>query len=170
MPRKKPGVAKPECAKGAICFSGEVHEGGGFRKHLTANLDFVLDLPGSFDIVSTDHNHHCKLSTWVANPPLRAHHDTEIDAEYDWTAEQEVQTSPREFRFPTNCADFELLFDLSETDAGKYIAQLHSLAKGHGRLWITDSKVTHSHGTVSNENGAIEWMRFSVEIELSNSH
>ena len=165
-PRKKPGVAKPECAQGAICVSGELREGGEFRKHLTSTLDFILNLPGGVDIVSTDPQDHCKLSAWVANPPLRAHHDTEIDAAYDWTAEQEVQTSPREFRFPTNCADFERLLTLSETDAEKYLAQLHSLGKGYGRLWITDAKVTHSHGTVSKANGAIEWMKFSVEIEL----
>jgi hypothetical protein len=58
--------------------------------------------------------------------------------------------------------------ELSETNAEKYFAQLESLAKGQGRLWITDSKVSHSHGSVSPENGAIEWMRFSVEVKLPN--
>jgi hypothetical protein len=170
MPRKAPGLAKPECAKGAICFSGEVHEERQFRKHLTPNLDFIFDLPGGFDVVSSDSNDPCKLSAWVANPPLRAHHDTEVDAGYDWTAEQEAQTSPRQFRFPTTCADFERLLDLSENDAGKYLAQLNSLARGNGRLWITDARVTHSHGRFSPENGAIEWLKFSLEIELPSSH
>jgi hypothetical protein len=117
MPRKQPGKAKPECAKGAICFSGEVREGGEFRRHLTSTLDFIVDLPGGIDVVWRDPKDRCKLAAWVANPPLRAHHDTEIDAAYDWTAEQEVQTSPRGFRFPTDCSDFERLLDLSETDA-----------------------------------------------------
>jgi hypothetical protein len=79
-----------------------------------------------------------------------------------------VQESPREFLFVTNCADFQTLYDLSQTDAGKYLANLELLAKGRGRLWITDSTVTPSHGGVSPENGAIEWIRFSVEIKPPN--
>lgn len=172
MKTRKAGrhAAKPECAKGAICFSGEVHEGGEFRKPLTAKLDFIFDLPGSFDVVSTDDKDRCKLSAWVANPPLMAHHATEVDAAYDWTAEQEIQAFPREFRFPMNCADFEQLLHLSETDAGKYFTLLHLLAKGQGRLWITDGKTTHSHDTMNSKNGAIEWVKFTVEIELPTSH
>ena len=103
MPRARPGEAKPpQCGQGSICFSGEVREGQEFRRPVSANLEFVLRLPGGFDIVPTQPGAvTCKLSSWVANPPLRAHHATEIDAAYDWTAEQEVQTSPRDFRFPT---------------------------------------------------------------------
>jgi hypothetical protein len=41
-----------------------------------------------------------------------------------------------------------------------------TLAKGHARLWITDSKVTHSHDSVVAGNGAIEWIKFAVEITL----
>jgi hypothetical protein len=167
-PRKVLVKAKPECVQGSICFSGEVREGEEFRKHLGPALDFVFRLPGGFDIVPGQREATCELSAWVANPPLRGHSDTEIDAAYDWTAEQEVQTSPREFRFPTNCADLERLYGLSQTDAEKYFANLTSLAKGQGRLWITDSRVTHSHGTISTENGAVEWMKFSVEIKLPN--
>ena len=168
MPRVRPGRAKPpQCAQGSICFSGEVREGQEYRRSVSDNLDFVLNLPGGFDVVPTQPGAAaCKLSAWVANPPLMAHHDTEIDAAYDWTAEQEVQTSPREFRFPTNCADYERLYQLSQTDAEKYLDNLRSLAKGEGRLWITDSRVTHSHGVVGRENGAVEWMKFTVELKL----
>jgi hypothetical protein len=150
------------------CFSGEVREGQTFRKDLNADLEFVLRLPGGFDVVSKHREDSCKLSSWVANPPLRAHHATEIDAAFDWSAEQEVQMSPREFHFVTNCADYQALYDLSETDAEKYFAHFDSLAKGQGRLWITDSRVTHAHDSSVKGNGAIEWMKFSVEIKLSN--
>jgi hypothetical protein len=166
--RRAPGASKPECAQGAICFSGEVREGQEFQKDLNADLEFVLHLPGGFDVISKHDGGSCKLSAWVANPPLRAHHDTEIDSAYDWTAEQEVQTSPREFRFATNCGDFQSLYDLSQTDAEKYFANLNSLAKGQGRLWITDSKTTHSHDSVVAGNGTVEWLKFSVEIKLPN--
>jgi hypothetical protein len=60
----------------------------------------------------------------AANPPFRAHHDTEIDAEYDWTAEQEVQTSPRVFRLAKSCKDYQRLLNLLETDAEKHLARL----------------------------------------------
>ena len=95
-----------------------------------------------------------------------AHHDTEIDAAYNWTAEQEVRTSPREFRLPTNCPDYEHLHNLSQTDATKYLASLTLLAKGRGRLWIVDSRITPSQTTPVPENGAVQWIKFSVEIEL----
>jgi serine protease inhibitor len=77
-----------------------------------------------------------------------------------------VETSPREFRFATSCAVYRALLDLSQTDAEKYVANFNSLANGEGRLWITDSRVTHSHGINSKEQGAVEWMKFSVEIKL----
>jgi hypothetical protein len=168
--RRVPGEAKPECAQGSICFSGDAAEVHDFRRVLNPDLDFVLGLPGGFAIVSRHASASCNNLFWVANPPFMAHHDTEIDAQYDWTAEQEVQTSPREFRFATKCADYKTLYDLSQADAEKYFANLESLANGHGRLWITDSRVSHSHGLVSKEQGAVEWIKFSVEIKLPNSN
>ena len=168
MPRKVPGASKPECTQGSICFSGEVREGQEFRKDLNEDLGFRALLPGGFTIVLRKAEVSCNDLFWIANPPFRAHHDTEIDAQYDWTAEQEVETSPRQFRFATNCSDYRTLYHLSEVDVEKYVANLESLANGQGRLWITDSRVTHSHGVVSREQGAIEWMKFSVEIKLPN--
>ena len=167
MPRKVPGASKPECAQGSICFSGEIREGQTFRKDITAGLEFVLGLPGGFQVEIKHAEASCKQLFWVADPPFHAHRPTEIDAQYDWTAEQEVETSPREFRFATSCEAYRTLFDLSQTDAEKYIADFKSLANGEGRLWITDSRVTHSHGINSKEQGAVEWMKFSVEIKLS---
>ena len=167
MPRKVPGASKPECAQGSICFSGEIREGQTFRKDLTAGLEFVLGLSGSFQVEIKQAEASCKQLFWVADPPFHAHRPTEIDAQYDWTAEQEVETSPREFRFATSCEAYRTLFDLWQTDAKKYVADFKSLTNGEGRLWITDSRVKHSHGINSKEHGAVEWMKFSVEIKLS---
>jgi hypothetical protein len=168
-PRKSPAASKskPECSQGSICFSGEVQDGQEFRRSLNAELDFVLRLPGGIDVVTTQSTRTCELASWVANPPLRAHHDTEIDAGYDWTAELEVRTSPREFRFPTNCADYKRLYDLSESaDADKYFANLTLLAKGQGRLWITDFRITPSQRSSPPGNGVVQWIKFSAEIKL----
>lgn len=165
-PRKVPGASKPECAEGSICFSGEVAEGQTFRKDLNADLEFVLRLPGEFRVDMTRAEDTCKKLFWVVYPPFHAHRLTEIDAQYDWTAEQEVETSPREFRFATSCAAYRTLFDLLQSDAEKFVANFESLANGEGRLWITDSRVTHLHGINSKEQGAVEWIQFSVEIKL----
>ena len=165
-PRKAPESSHQTCPTGAICFMGEVHEGETFRKDLNDSLEFVLRIPGGFDVISRSADPGCKLSSWVANPPLQAHHATEIDAAYDWTAEDEVRATPRDFRFVTSCEDFQALFDLSQQDAGKYFEKLPSLAKGQGRLWITDSKVTHARDISVAGHGAIEWLKFAVEIVL----
>ncbi len=102
---------------GPARYSGEAREGEEFRRNFSSDLDFVLGSPGGFDVVPKQpETATCKLSGWVANPPLMAHHNTEIDASYDWTAEQEVQTSPREFRLVTNCADYSRPSELSQAD------------------------------------------------------
>ncbi len=108
----------------------------------------------------------CKTLSWVADPPFHAHKLTEIDAMYDWTAEQEVQTSPREFRFATDCTAYKTLSRLLETDSESYMKNLDTQRKGQGRFWITDSRVTHSRDADGEHNGAVEWIKFSVEIKL----
>jgi hypothetical protein len=166
MQRKKPAASTPECVRGAVCFSGEVREGETFRRDINDKLEFVIGLPGGFRVGVKGVDEDCRKFSWVADTPFRAHRQTEIDAQYDWTAEQEVETSPREFRFGTNCAAYRALYDLLQTDAGKFVDNLPVLANGEGRLWITASRVTHSHGLNGKEQGAVEWIKFSVEIKL----
>jgi hypothetical protein len=168
MPQKLPGISKPECAQGSICFSAEIGEGQRFRKDLNAELEFVMSLPGGFQVQITHADDSCRNLFWVADPPFHAHRETEIDALYDWTAEQEVEPSPREFRFATSCETYRTLFDLWQTDVEKFADKSKSLANAQGRLWITDSRLTHSHGDISKEQGAVEWLKFSVEIKLPN--
>jgi hypothetical protein len=175
-PRKKPGASKPECARGAICFSGEVREGEEFRRNINADLDFVLLGGGGIGIAPRrpDDKTCGEEFAGVVTGPQRAHNDLELDGAYDWTAEQEVQTSPREFRFVTSCAEYRrasallqtVLWPESGTKWEEAATQLNALPAGQGRVWITDSRVTHSHDTVVEGHGAIEWMRFSVELKL----
>jgi len=106
MPRKVPGAEKPECRRGAICFSGEVSAGQEFRKTLNSELEFVLAGGFGIAIVPTRPEGDCDEFASVVNAPYRAHRDLYIDTSYGWTAEDEVSTSPREFRFVTNCADY----------------------------------------------------------------
>src|SRR5215831_17389790 len=44
--------------------------------------------------------------------------------------------------------------------------KLGTSAAGKGRLWITDSKISHSRDTPDEKLGRIEWMKFTVEITL----
>jgi hypothetical protein len=118
----------------------------------------------------------CKELASLVNLPYREHNALDIDTSYGWTAEQETSDSPREFRFVTNCADYRtqserlniVLWHETST-AQKYeeaVAKLGTSLLGKGRLWITDSKISHSGDTPADRLGRIEWMRFSVEISL----
>jgi hypothetical protein len=166
--RKTPQIAKPECAAGAVCFSGEVKEGEEFRKAINSDLEFVLQ-PGWRIAVFMPHPQgQCEELASMVNFPLMQHNFLEIDASYDWTAEQEVTTSPREFRFVTNCVDFEVEYERFQIWGGNVrvspekkreaLEKLGTSASGRGKLWITDSRTTHAHFNTSAANGEIEWI------------
>jgi hypothetical protein len=90
-----------------------------------------------------------------------------------------VSLSPREFGFVTNCADyrteserFAIVLGYADATPQKYeeaVAKLGTSPLGRGRLWITDSRISHSSDTAEEKLGRIEWMRFSVEIILPQS-
>jgi len=175
-PRKAPGTDKPTCLPGAICFSGKVSEGEEFRRTLNAELEFVLRPSWNITIVPKQPESECQEFASVVNPPYRAHRDLYIDMSYGWTAEQEVSTSPREFRFVTNCADYRaeserlniVMWPYTATPQNyeEALAKLGTSILGTGRLWITGSKTSHAGGTPDEQPGKIEWMTFSVEIRL----
>lgn len=94
MPKKVPGAEKPECSQGAICFSGEVSQGGDFRKALDGDLEFSLGLPSGIAIIPKQPQGDCREFAGVVNGPYREHRLLDFDMYYGWTAEQEVTTSP----------------------------------------------------------------------------
>lgn len=173
---KVSGTARPECEPGAICFSGKVSEGEEFHKALNTQLEFVLQPGWNIAIVPKQPEGDCREFASVVNAPYRAHRDLYIDESYGWSAEQEVSVSPREFRFVMNCADYRtemarlniVLWPYTATpkQAEEALAKLGSSPLGTGRLWITDSKISHPHDTPEEKLGRIEWMSFSVEIRL----
>ncbi len=173
-PIKRPGADKPVCSPGAICFTGRVAAEEEFRKTLNNELEFVLAPGWNITIVPKHPEGDCNEFASVVNAPYRAHRDIYIDTTYGWTAEDEVTTSPRQFRFVTNCADYRTEFARLTTvmwpptpeKFEEAVAKLGSSPLGTGRLWITDSKVSHSGDTADNNLGQIEWMSFSVEIRL----
>jgi len=177
--RKVPGTNKPACPVGAICFTGEVSEGQEFRKSLNSDLEFVLEPGWSIAVVPKRPEGDCQEFASVVNAPYRAHRDLDIDASYEWTAEQEVSSSPREFRFVTNCADYRIederlgivLWPYTATPrkVQEAMAKLGISPLGKGRLWITDSRIGHANDTPGEKPGRIEWMKFSVEIVLPGS-
>jgi hypothetical protein len=175
-PRKVPVTDKPTCSAGAICFTARVAEGQEYRQTLSKDLEFVLRPGWNITIVPAHPEGNCNEFASVVNPPYRAHRDLYIDMSYGWTAEEEVSSSPREFDFVTNCADFRteserlniVMWPYTATKE-KYeeaLAKLGTSLVGKGRLWITDSKVSHVHDSAQNKSGRIEWMSFAVEIRL----
>lgn len=175
-PRKVPGTDRPACSSGAICFSGKVSQGAEFRKPLNSELEFVLEPGWSITIVPHRPSGDCRELASVVNPPYRAHRELYIDMSYGWTAEDEVSTSPREFRFVTNCTDYRTESDRLNIVLWPYtatpqkceeaLAKLGTSPVGKGTLWITDSRISHSEDTPDEKLGKIEWMTFSVEIRL----
>ena len=174
--RKGSNSNTPTCATGAICFSGRVSDGNEFRKSLNGELEFVLQRGWTIAVAPKHPEGECDEFASVVNAPYRAHRDLYIDTSYGWTAEEEVSSSPREFRFVTNCADYRTESDrldivlwpytATKEKADDALAKLGTSPLGEGRLWITDSKVTHEHDTPDNKRGKIEWMTFTVEITL----
>jgi hypothetical protein len=174
-PRKLPD-RKPACAAGAICFSGEVFSGKEFRRSINASLEFVLEPGWNIAVVPKRPEGDCKEFASVVNAPYRAHRALYIDMSYGWTAENEVDTSPRTFYFVTNCGDYRteserlniVLWGYTHTEEEykQAVAELGSSPLGTGRFWITASKVTHALDTSDNRAGKIEWMQFAVEIKL----
>ena len=175
-PRRVPGSDRPACATRAICFSGTVSEGEEFRKTLNTELEFVLEPGWNITIVPKRPEGDCRELASVVNPPYRAHRDLYINTSYGWTAEDEVSASPRVFVFVTNCADYRTESDrlnivlwpytVTPQKSEEALAKLGTSPVGKGRLWITDSKISHSHDTLDEKPGKIEWMRFRVEIRL----
>jgi hypothetical protein len=174
--RKSPAINSPACSTGTICFSGQVAAGEEFRKSINSELEFVLVQGWTIAVVPVRPEGDCQEFASVVNAPYRAHRALYINATYGWTAEEEVATSPREFRFVTNCADFRteserlgiVLWPYTATP-GNYdeaLARLGTSPLGTGRLWIIDSKTTHAGDTADNKVGRIEWMKFTVEIIL----
>lgn len=169
-------INRPECPGGAICFSGQVSGGQGFRRDLNADLEFVLNPGWTIAVVPKHPEGDCNELASVVNPPYRSHRTLNIDTSYGWTAEEEVTASPREFSFVTNCGDYRTEFSRlslvlwpytgTEKQVEEAQAKLGTSPLGKGRLWITDSKTSHAGDTAHESLGKIECLRFSVEIQL----
>jgi len=174
--RKIPSVEKPMCSPRAICFTGRVERGKEFRKELNSELEFVLEPGWTIAVMPKRPVGECTELASVVNAPYRAHRALDIDATYEWTAEMEAGYGAREFRFVTNCADYKIESERLSTVLWGYtstqqqydeaMAKLGSLARGKGRLWMTDSRISHSEDTAEDKKGFFEWMAFTVEILL----
>ncbi len=183
--RNDNGANKPVCAARAICFSGEISAGGEFRKAIDDQLDFVLgpeEIGGQgwrIQVLTRHGEGECGEFAHVVTGPLRGHSDLDIDMSYGISAEDEASSSPRKFSFVTNCPDYRVELDrlrillwpytFTEKEVNKAQADLGSSPLGEGRLWITDSKISHASDTSDNKLGTIAWIRFTVEILLPKS-
>jgi hypothetical protein len=164
-----------------IRFSGEVALGQEFRMTLNSDLEFLLRqswVRGWTIAIVPRHARNeaqCDEFASVVTAPYRAHRSLDIDTSYGWTAEDEVALSPREFSFVTNCRDYRTEFERlyivtwpsSAPDGYEdALLKLGTSPQGKGRLWITDSRISHTADTPQTSSGAIEWMKFDVEISL----
>lgn len=180
MAQTKVSCAKRSACSGrAICFSGEVFVGKEYRRAMNDQLDLLLvpDDIGWIIRVVTHSDQSCGDDfASVVTPPYRFHSALDINEDYGVSAEEEVSPSPRQFFFVTNCKDYAtessrvetVLWPYTHTDGEnqKALAKLGSSPLGQGRMWITDSRISHASDTPENKLGTIEWIQFSVEIRL----
>ena len=171
----------------SIIFSGEVSESQTFRKSIGHGLDFVLipasmgdDITGWTIEVSPQaqpSDPECTDFVWVVTPPYRAQNARYLDTQYGTTAQEAVGTSPREFSFVLNCADYKTErarldivlwpYTYSKEKADEALAKLGSSPLGTGRLWIKRYRITPGRKSGAEVDlGAIRWIKFKVEIKF----
>lgn len=186
------GAFLSQCADAqdrTVRFFGEVARGLSFRKDIGHGLDLVLKplpSPESGDATGwtievtpqgRQPDDECRDFVWVVTPPYRFWNPRYLSTEYGKLAQEVVRTSPREFNFVLNCADFTVErqrvdrvlwpYSYSKEDVDDSLAKLGTSPHGTGRLWIKDSKYTpgeKSGGSV--KLGAIHWIKFEVEIRF----
>jgi hypothetical protein len=176
---RKSADRNPTCSSGAICFAGEVHNGKQFRHTINSSLVFVVQPGWTVAIVPRQPRSDCDEFASVVNAGYRAHRPLDIEESYGWSAQDEMDLSPRNFYFVTNCADHRteaerlgiVLWGNGHTQAenGAARKQLGTSPLGEGKLWITKYKITSAGSNSTDNTGQIEWMRFSVEIKLPKS-
>ena len=148
-----------------------------FHRAIDSSLEFVLEPGWNITIVPAKSDGDCKEFASVVNAPYRAHRQLEIDTSYGWTAQDEVDDSPRTFYFVTNCADYRteskrlgiVLWGDGATEQEYQEAQkkLATSPLGTGRFWIIDSKIAKANDKTTT-GASIQSMKFAVEINLPN--
>jgi hypothetical protein len=166
-----------------IHFEAEISRGNEFRKDIGSGLTFALTPNDVFDgwmitisPATRQDDPACGDFTWVATPPYRFRSARFLDTSYGVPSEKAVQ-EPHQFRFVLNCRDYlreyewvsRLLwsYSYSEKQLQEAGAKLGSSSLGTGNLRILKSRVTPSETPATGNNlGAIDWIRFVVEISL----
>ena len=133
-PHNSPASRKPVCSTEAICFSGEVFEGKAFHRSLKNDLEFALKAGWTIAIVPKHSADTCDEFASVVNAPYRQHRELDIDTSYGWTAEEETSSSPREFQFVTNCADYRTESERLNTVLWPYTATQRKYEEAMAKL------------------------------------
>ncbi len=176
---------------GSVIFFGEVSRGQTFRKDISHGLEFVLNPstldPGkitgwTIEVTPTARPSHsdCTDYVWVVNPPYRSYNTRFLDTSYGITAQEALRTSPRDFKFVLNCADYETErnrvdivlwpYNYPKAVVDKALAELGTSPLGNGNLWIQDYRISPGEKAEDgSEPDIIEWIKFKVEIEFPSS-
>src|SRR5947209_17115239 len=171
-----------------ITFAGEASQGQAFRKSIGHGLDFVLTPNSAQPGVITGWtievspqvrpaDPQCTDCVCVVTPPYRFQNARYLDTSYGTTAQVAVRTSPREFSFVLNCADFKTErerlervlwpYTYSKKDVDEALAKLGSSPVGKGRLWIENYRITPGQKSAAGvDPGVIRWIRFKVKIKF----
>jgi hypothetical protein len=111
-------------------------------------------------------------------PPAHGPNDLFLDHPDGMTAQKAVQWNPHEFSFVANSAECKLAWDLSLleiypsnlTDKEKEVeeAKWTKIPVGNGTFRVLESRL--GPPSTNDEFGAIEWLRFEVELHFPQAH
>ena len=111
----------------------------------------------------------------MVTPPYRFQNARYLDTSYGTTAQVAVRTSPREFSFVLNCADFKTErerlervlwpYTYSKKDVDEALAKLGSSPVGKGRLWIENYRITPGQKSAAGVDlGVIRWRWMTKKV------
>jgi hypothetical protein len=108
---------------------------------------------------------------WVATPPYRFWNPRYVDISYGISAKESISTSPRDFAFVTNEADYKIASDAVDTVLWPYnytkkevdeaMTKLDTMHKKRGTFTITDASLKSG----ADGKDEIEGLSFKVELD-----
>jgi hypothetical protein len=172
------GYVEPDSQ--VLKFGGEAKQHEKFEKPLGGGLVFGLapngdGWPTGWEIrvaAGATLNEKADDFVWVVTPPYHSSNTRYLDTQYGIRSNEAVAWTPRDFSFVLSAADYQaaaaavdkVLYAKTVEDEQEGLEELGKITVGTGTLAILDSRVTE--GKSDDDFGAIEWIKFEVELRL----
>lgn len=161
-------------------FGGEAKEHEKFEKPLGGGLVFGLapngdGWPTGWEIrvaAGATLDEKADDFVWVVTPPYHSSNARYLDTQFGIASKEAVAWTPRDFSFVLSASDYKaaaaavdkMLYANTDEHEQEGLDELGHITVGTGTLAILDSRVTEGKG--DDDFGAIEWIKFEVELRL----